>query len=296
MSTLKFAQRARAVQNKAVVNLETSSDVNSLQERIRQLQEEITQMKAQQSPPPAVRRAKIANRTPSPLREAEGENVVENDENDPKHMGSGKRKRVKRWSETDLEEEEEMRGKQENEEKIKASESLLAQLKKGLTEGKSGEFNGKVRRESGERSPLQEVETLPENIYCRVVREDEGSDYEGKENETSPGGAPKPVQTESPDISKLRPPQANEMSPAGQIALWSPGEGGKREIMAGGGDSEDKMKVEYVVSLEKLLAGAIRREKEGEKAAVRMRAEVDQLNKLVGQFGLNVHSFKWHST
>lgn len=37
LSTLRFAQRAKAIQNKAVVNEETGNDVNLLREQIRQL-------------------------------------------------------------------------------------------------------------------------------------------------------------------------------------------------------------------------------------------------------------------
>lgn len=37
LSTLRFAQRAKAMQNKAVVNEETANDVNLLREQIRQL-------------------------------------------------------------------------------------------------------------------------------------------------------------------------------------------------------------------------------------------------------------------
>ncbi|KAG6547673.1 hypothetical protein Mapa_011122 [Marchantia paleacea] len=45
LSTLRFAQRAKAVQNKAVVNEETASDVNLLREQIRQLKDELMRMK-----------------------------------------------------------------------------------------------------------------------------------------------------------------------------------------------------------------------------------------------------------
>lgn len=37
LSTLRFAQRAKAIQNKAVVNEEKANDVNLLREQIRQL-------------------------------------------------------------------------------------------------------------------------------------------------------------------------------------------------------------------------------------------------------------------
>ena len=37
LSTLRFAQRAKSIQNKAVVNEETGNDVNLLREQIRQL-------------------------------------------------------------------------------------------------------------------------------------------------------------------------------------------------------------------------------------------------------------------
>ncbi|KAL2651860.1 hypothetical protein R1flu_019988 [Riccia fluitans] len=45
LSTLRFAQRAKAVQNKAVVNEENASDVNLLREQIRQLKDELKRMK-----------------------------------------------------------------------------------------------------------------------------------------------------------------------------------------------------------------------------------------------------------
>ncbi|KAG0558177.1 hypothetical protein KC19_10G010000 [Ceratodon purpureus] len=46
LSTLRFAQRAKAIQNKAVVNEEKANDVNLLREQIRQLKDELTRMKS----------------------------------------------------------------------------------------------------------------------------------------------------------------------------------------------------------------------------------------------------------
>ncbi|XP_024379513.1 kinesin-like protein KIN-12B [Physcomitrium patens] len=45
LSTLRFAQRAKAIQNKAVVNEELGNDVNLLREQIRQLKDELMRMK-----------------------------------------------------------------------------------------------------------------------------------------------------------------------------------------------------------------------------------------------------------
>ncbi|XP_019166346.1 PREDICTED: kinesin-like protein KIN-12B isoform X1 [Ipomoea nil] len=47
-STLRFAQRAKAIKNKAVVNEEMQDDVNFLRQVIRQLKEELIQMKTNQ--------------------------------------------------------------------------------------------------------------------------------------------------------------------------------------------------------------------------------------------------------
>ncbi|CAH9122330.1 unnamed protein product [Cuscuta epithymum] len=47
-STLRFAQRAKAIKNKAVVNEEMQNDVNFLRDVIRQLKDELIQMKANQ--------------------------------------------------------------------------------------------------------------------------------------------------------------------------------------------------------------------------------------------------------
>ncbi|EFJ25368.1 hypothetical protein SELMODRAFT_414001 [Selaginella moellendorffii] len=47
-STLRFAQRAKAIQNKAVVNEETTSDSNLLREQIRQLKDELKRMKSKE--------------------------------------------------------------------------------------------------------------------------------------------------------------------------------------------------------------------------------------------------------
>lgn len=49
LSTLRFAQRAKAIQNKAVVNEETGNDVNLLREQIRQLKDELLRMKENSS-------------------------------------------------------------------------------------------------------------------------------------------------------------------------------------------------------------------------------------------------------
>ncbi|XP_010314743.2 kinesin-like protein KIN-12B [Solanum lycopersicum] len=46
LSTLRFAQRAKAIKNKAVINEEMQDDVNVLREVIRQLREELLRMKA----------------------------------------------------------------------------------------------------------------------------------------------------------------------------------------------------------------------------------------------------------
>ncbi|KAJ7567823.1 hypothetical protein O6H91_01G008900 [Diphasiastrum complanatum] len=46
LSTLRFAQRAKAIQNKAVVNEETTTDANLLREQIRQLKDELIRMKS----------------------------------------------------------------------------------------------------------------------------------------------------------------------------------------------------------------------------------------------------------
>ncbi|CAK9189601.1 unnamed protein product [Sphagnum troendelagicum] len=51
LSTLRFAQRAKAMQNKAVVNEETANDVKLLREQIRQLKEELMKMKVNSSNP-----------------------------------------------------------------------------------------------------------------------------------------------------------------------------------------------------------------------------------------------------
>ncbi|XP_057827459.2 kinesin-like protein KIN-12B isoform X1 [Cryptomeria japonica] len=53
MSTLRFAQRAKAIQNKAVVNEETENDVNLLRDQIRQLKDELMRMKSKDSNQPA---------------------------------------------------------------------------------------------------------------------------------------------------------------------------------------------------------------------------------------------------
>ncbi|CAN4104576.1 unnamed protein product [Withania somnifera] len=46
LSTLRFAQRAKAIKNKAIINEEMQDDVNVLKEVIRQLREELLRMKA----------------------------------------------------------------------------------------------------------------------------------------------------------------------------------------------------------------------------------------------------------
>lgn len=46
LSTLRFAKRAKDIQNKAVVNEETEDDVNILREQIRQLKDELVKMKS----------------------------------------------------------------------------------------------------------------------------------------------------------------------------------------------------------------------------------------------------------
>ncbi|KAK4354923.1 hypothetical protein RND71_027117 [Anisodus tanguticus] len=46
LSTLRFAQRAKAIKNKAVINEEMQDDINVLREVIRQLREELLRMKA----------------------------------------------------------------------------------------------------------------------------------------------------------------------------------------------------------------------------------------------------------
>ncbi|KAG0628802.1 hypothetical protein M758_1G054100 [Ceratodon purpureus] len=54
LSTLRFAQRAKAMQNKAVVNEETANDVNLLREQIRQLKDELMRMKENNNQPEGV--------------------------------------------------------------------------------------------------------------------------------------------------------------------------------------------------------------------------------------------------
>lgn len=49
LSTLRFAKRAKDIQNKAVVNEETEDDVNILREQIRQLKDELVKMKSNDS-------------------------------------------------------------------------------------------------------------------------------------------------------------------------------------------------------------------------------------------------------
>ncbi|CAN6447228.1 unnamed protein product [Victoria cruziana] len=49
LSTLRFAQRAKAIHNKAVVNEVTEDDVNVLREQIRQLKDELIRMKSNRS-------------------------------------------------------------------------------------------------------------------------------------------------------------------------------------------------------------------------------------------------------
>ncbi|CAM6067212.1 unnamed protein product [Sphagnum tenellum] len=51
LGTLRFAQRAKAMQNKAVINEEKANDVNLLREQIRQLKDELTRMKMNSSQP-----------------------------------------------------------------------------------------------------------------------------------------------------------------------------------------------------------------------------------------------------
>eukprot|EP00250_Pteridium_aquilinum_P021326 c25089_g1_i1 orf=2-2848(-) len=53
LSTLRFAQRAKAIQNKAVVNEETEDDVKILREQIRQLKDELMRMKSNETIPGA---------------------------------------------------------------------------------------------------------------------------------------------------------------------------------------------------------------------------------------------------
>ncbi|KAH7307152.1 hypothetical protein KP509_22G048200 [Ceratopteris richardii] len=49
LSTLRFAQRAKAIQNKAIVNEETEDDVKILREQIRQLKDELMRMKSNET-------------------------------------------------------------------------------------------------------------------------------------------------------------------------------------------------------------------------------------------------------
>ncbi|KAI5076831.1 hypothetical protein GOP47_0008896 [Adiantum capillus-veneris] len=49
LSTLRFAQRAKSIQNKAVVNEETEDDVKVLREQIRQLKDELMRMKSNET-------------------------------------------------------------------------------------------------------------------------------------------------------------------------------------------------------------------------------------------------------
>nr|CAD1836537.1 unnamed protein product [Ananas comosus var. bracteatus] len=51
LSTLRFAQRAKAIKNKAVVNEITQDDVNVLREQIRQLKDELVRMKSNVAAP-----------------------------------------------------------------------------------------------------------------------------------------------------------------------------------------------------------------------------------------------------
>lgn len=53
LSTLRFSQRAKAIQNKAVVNEETENDVNLLRDQIRQLKDELMRMKSKDNNQPA---------------------------------------------------------------------------------------------------------------------------------------------------------------------------------------------------------------------------------------------------
>ncbi|KAH9327601.1 hypothetical protein KI387_007779, partial [Taxus chinensis] len=53
LSTLRFAQRAKAIKNKAVVNEETENDVNLLRDQIRQLKDELMRMKSKDNNQPA---------------------------------------------------------------------------------------------------------------------------------------------------------------------------------------------------------------------------------------------------
>lgn len=53
LSTLRFSQRAKAIQNKAVVNEETENDVNLLRDQIRQLKDELMRMKSKDDNQPA---------------------------------------------------------------------------------------------------------------------------------------------------------------------------------------------------------------------------------------------------
>lgn len=52
LSTLRFSQRAKAIQNKAVVNEETENDVNLLRDQIRQLKDELMRMKSKDNNQP----------------------------------------------------------------------------------------------------------------------------------------------------------------------------------------------------------------------------------------------------
>ncbi|KAJ6343453.1 hypothetical protein OIU76_005234 [Salix suchowensis] len=289
-STLRFAQRAKAVKNKAVVNEEMEGDVNHLREVIRQLRDELHRVKANSNNPTGWDPRKKTGNCVSPsslsIVPSEMSPVLKS----PTPSVSP-RPNISRKS-------------------LRTSSMLTASQKDAMDESKSGPENLRIPFAKSESSTALIPQTSKsflaptEHLVASLHRGLEIIDSHRKSSilrRSSFRFSYKPEESkpillvDKVDVGVQTFPQDYEISETETVLLCvncktqlevkdADDSTNLQLVPVDGSESNDIHKTQVPKAVEKVLAGAIRREMALEEFCAKQAFEITQLNRLVQQY------------
>ncbi|KAJ6319616.1 hypothetical protein OIU78_015097 [Salix suchowensis] len=281
-STLRFAQRAKAVKNKAVVNEEMEGDVNHLREVIRQLRDELHRVKANSNNPTgncvSPSSLSIVPSEMSPVLKSPTPSV-------------SPRPNISRKS-------------------LRTSSMLTASQKDAMDESKSGPENLRIPFAKSESSTALIPQTSKsflaptEHLVASLHRGLEIIDSHRKSSilrRSSFRFSYKPEESkpillvDKVDVGVQTFPQDYEISETETVLLCvncktqlevkdADDSTNLQLVPVDGSESNDIHKTQVPKAVEKVLAGAIRREMALEEFCAKQAFEITQLNRLVQQY------------
>nr|CAB3486741.1 unnamed protein product [Digitaria exilis] len=299
LSTLRFAQRAKAIKNNAVVNEEKVEDVNALREQIRQLKDELHRMKSNGglgnsgsittgwNPRRSLHLLKMSLGRPTTFQaiKEDSDEEMEIDENDvekPCNNDNMTISPIKGKESKGLKASIDTSAGTSHVEALDGDKNLIstkrsccdakkfssvidvaASIQKGLQVIESHQNNSAWRRASvGLNARIMDIQPCKVDVAIQTDPEES----EPKDNPLAliPSCLLEASANESRDPSTCRDLQLVPVD--------------------GAAPSDDQKQQHFVKAVEKVLAGAIRREMARDEQCAKQAAEIQQLNRLVQQY------------